>query len=195
MKKIEDFWKPIHSKSVEDGSLCGPAMPEAVSDHGHLPSVDLLHMNGAQLAEAVRQTSGWSACGADGWRRYELLALPGPFWDSLARVMHGMAKFGTWYPTLSTVVTTLIPKHVDVDVLSDPSCLRPISVASLVFRAWGKVLARRLDALLEISLPICAHGFRKGASAQTTMAWVSLKCQNAVLSERPAMSSLKHIQE
>ena len=186
-KSIEAHWRPILSKSAVEHPAAHRCqdVPMPRPDVETLASLDLLVMTGSHLRAAVQQTSLRSACGADGWRRFELLALPLPFWDCLASVLNGMASSGDWHPCLCTVVTSLIPKQREADLMSDPGNLRPISVASLVYRAWGRVIAKRIHALLEVSLPSCAHGFRKGESAQSTLAWVFLRCQNSVLSQRP----------
>ena len=65
--------------------------------------------------------------------------------------------------------------------MTNPAGLRPISVCSLVYRAWSSVLAKRLHAVLELSLPSCSHGFRAGESAQSAMAATFLSLQNASL--------------
>ena len=93
-----------------------------------------------------------------------------------------MAASGTWHPCLRTVVTSLIPKKASVDFLADPAGLRPISVASVVYRAWSSVVAQRSHAVLEPTLPSCSHGFRAGESARAAMASTYLRCQNASLS-------------
>ena len=45
----------------------------------------------------------------------------------------------------------------------------------------SSVLAKRLHAALELSLPSCSHGFRAGESAQSAMAATFLSLQNASL--------------
>ena len=181
-KEIEAHWNPILRRPVSESRVSGQGVHDGQSAHESLSGIDLMRITGAQLRDALQQSPCRSASGADGWRRAELLALPCPLWDSLAEVLYGMANSGSWHPCLKTVVTTLIPKK---DTTTNPTNLRPISVASLVYRSWAKVLAKRLHALLECSLPSSAHGFRKGESAQSTMAWIFLKCQNAALSGRP----------
>eukprot|EP00435_Cladocopium_sp_Y103_P040666 s1268_g11.t1 len=147
-----------------------------------LGKLDLLAISGRDLMQAVQKNSHASSCGVDGLCRKELLALPHFMWDLLASVLHGMASASSWHPCLSTVVTTLIPKKASAGFIHDPATLRPISFSSIVYRAWAAVLARRLHALLECSLPSCCHGFRSGEPAQSAMACTYLRCQNASIS-------------
>ena len=182
--KVESVWRPILRQQATPSvaSRAAAASPVPVSPLAStLSQVNLLDITGSQLRAAVQKVPAHSACGADGWRRSELLALPTPFWDMLASVLCGMATAGVWHPCLTTVLTSLIPKKADTNFLTDPGGLRPISVASLVYRAWSGVLAKRLHALLECSLTPSSHGFRCGESAQTAMACTYLKCQNSSL--------------
>ena len=170
--KVESVWRPILRQhdippvASRAAATCAVPASPLVS---RLSQVNLLDITGSQLRVAVQRISAHSACGADGWRRSELLALPAPFWDMLASILCGMATAGVWHPCLTTVVTSLIPKKADTNFLTDPGGLRPISVASLVYRAWSGVLAKRLHALLECSLSPSSHGFRCGESAQTAI--------------------------
>ena len=189
-RKVEEIWQPILARRPDAAPSCPsnftengfaePALSSSLKSTLH--QLDMLRMSGSDLRSAVDKIAAHSACGADGWRRCELLALPACFWDLLAQVLYGMAASGTWHPCLRTVVTTLIPKKASVDFLTDPAGLRPISVASVVYRAWSGVVAQRLHAVLECSLPSCSHGFRTGESAQAAMASTYLRCQNASLS-------------
>ena len=115
-------------------------------------------MTGAELRAATQRTSTHTACGCDGWRRDELLALPLTLWDSLADVLRGMAAGAIWHPSLITVVTSLIPKRANADFLSAPGDLRPISVASLIYRAWGSVLAGRPQPFLSVRSQLVPMG-------------------------------------
>ena len=184
--KIEGMWKQILARrqhqNMEHASSTAVDDKRGELDAQKLRQLDLLAISGSDLMTAVRNISCKSSCGADGWRREELLALPQFMWDLLASVLHGMASSASWHPCLSTVTTTLIPKKASADFIHDPATLRPISVASIVYRAWAAVMAKRLHALLECSLPSCCHGFRAGESAQSAMANTYLRCQNASMS-------------
>ena len=153
---VESVWKPILRNSCRSPAGCdahdAPDVGLPPPDLRAVVKLDLLAMTGAELRAATQRTSTHTACGCDGWRRDELLALPLTLWDSLADVLRGMAAGAIWHPSLITVVTSLIPKRANADFLSAPGDLRPISVASLIYRAWGSVLAKRLHAILECSL-------------------------------------------
>ena len=182
-RKIEEMWQPILCRPVP--ACCRVDSEDSVSLPSQLVDsmkrLDLLSISGEQLRQAVTRVPIKSSCGADGWRRHELLALAPPFWDSLSVVLQNMATAGRWHSCLRTVVTSLIPKKAGVNFVTNPAGLRSISVCSLVYRAWSSVLAKRLHAVLELSLPSCSHGFRAGESAQSAMAAAFLSLQNASL--------------
>lgn len=182
-RKIEEMWQPILCRPVATCCKVDSVDPVSLSSRlvGSMTRLDLLSISGEQLRQAVTRVPIKSSCGADGWRRHELLALAPPFWDSLSVVLQNMASAGRWHSCLRTVVTSLIPKKAGVNFVTNPAGLRPISVCSLVYRAWSGVLAKRLHAVLELSLPSCSHGFRAGESAQSAMAATFLSLQNASL--------------
>ena len=163
------MWKPILARrqrqNMEHGASTAVGDKRGELDTQKLRQLDLLAISGSDLTQAVRRISCQSSCGADGWRRQELLALPQFMLDLLASVLHGIASSASWHPCLSTVTTTFIPKKASADCIHDPATLRPISVASIVYRAWAAVMAKRLHALLECSRPSCCHGFRAGEPA------------------------------
>ena len=185
---LEKIWKPVLCRATgpaeSRASVVGASPGVPAAGLQAISKLDLLSITGAELLGAAKHIPSRSACGADGWRRAELLALPLPLWDSLAAVLRGMTANAVWHQSLVTVVTSLIPKRDHVDFLREPGELRPISVASVVFRAWGSVLAKRLHAVLELSLSPSAHGFRAAESAQCAMSHTLLQCQNAKLSGR-----------
>ena len=65
-------------------------------------------------------------------------------------------------------MTSLIPKKADTNFLTDSGGLRPISVASLVHRAWSGVLAKRLHAACPFGMLLVSE-FQCGESAQTAI--------------------------
>ena len=97
------MWRPILRQhdippvASRAAATCAVPASPLVS---RLSQVNLLDITGSQLRVAVQRISAHSACGADGWRRSELLALPAPFWDMLASILCGMATAGVWHPCL-----------------------------------------------------------------------------------------------
>ena len=124
--KVESVWRPILRQhdippvASRAAATCAVPASPLVS---RLSQVNLLDITGSQLRVAVQRISAHSACGADGWRRSELLALPAPFWDMLASILCEMATAGVWHPCLTTMVTSLIPMKADTNFLTDPGGL------------------------------------------------------------------------
>ena len=113
-QKVEDIWKPILARrqdapSLQPSDLIGVASDVAgssISVERSLRQLDLLRMTGSDLRTAAQKSSAQSACGADGWRRSELLALPlflgsfsscfvrhGCFWHLAPLSAHGCDEF------------------------------------------------------------------------------------------------------
>ena len=93
---VSTTFPPVASRAAATCAV--PASPLV----SRLSQVNLLDITGSQLRVAVQRISAHSACGADGWRRSELLALPAPFWDMLASILCGMATAGVVFGTLAS---------------------------------------------------------------------------------------------
>jgi hypothetical protein len=188
---VENVWMPIMRKTKlaqqtpeqgnTDDQKLDQAKEQSVSAK-RLQLINLLELSGKHLRDSVSGSPSHTGSGADGWSRSELLALPLFMYDLLADILKSMARQRKWHENLRTVVTSLIPKHEEVDFLKEPAGLRPISVASMVYRAFSTALAKRISAVLEFDLPDAAHGFRACEGSQTAMANTLLQAQTAIVS-------------
>ena len=71
--------------------------------------------------------------GVDGWRLQELRDLPVALHQMLAGLLGRVEQTGTWPRMLALGLITLAPKGEGVRPLD----MRPLSVLSLIYRAWG----------------------------------------------------------
>ena len=182
-RSVEAVWRPILRNSKVPSSNSHPSTHPGAG----FPSVsaeDFLDLSGADLRAAVARSPAYTSSGADGWARSDLLALPQSFWRPLSLILRGMALQGDFHKALQTVVTTLIPKKREASFLEDATCLRPISVTSLIYRCWVGALAKRIAMVLEASLPEEAFGFRSCTSAQIPMAAALLRSQTAAVRDQ-----------
>ena len=182
-RSVEAVWRPILRNSKVPSNNSHPSTHSGAG----FPSVsaeDFLDLSGADLRAAVARSPAYTSSGADGWAQSDLLALPQSFWRPLSLILRGMALQGDFHKALQTVVTTLIPKKREASFLEDATCLRPISVTSLIYRCWAGALAKRIAMVLEASLPEEAFGFRSCTSAQIPMAAALLRSQTAAVRDQ-----------
>ena len=97
-------------------------------------------LTGSRLKRKFK-TMDFTTSGLDGWGLAELRALPLPVHDMLADILNRVEETGTWPDAIAQGVITLTPKGEG----DDPIKMRPISVLSLIYRAWGGL--RMTDSL------------------------------------------------
>ena len=134
-------------------------------------------MSVSALQETIRRMASNSACGPDGWRAGELKALPEAMLERLVVMLTVVESSGRWPEALATGFISLIPKGEG----AAPEKLRPISVMSVVYRAWAATRLRELVAWQEQWIPDELHGFRPVHSAEDVWWPLALKVERALL--------------
>ena len=131
---MRDSWMPIMRK-YGDGRVEEPPIDAFVARYGkHIAyrEMTLGPITGNRLHRkfcAVKVTSE----GVDGWRLQELRDLPMVLHQMLAGLLERVEQTGTWPRMLALGLITLTPKGEGVRPLD----IRPLSVLSLIYRAWG----------------------------------------------------------
>ena len=106
-----------------------------------------------------------------------LQVLPIIFLDRLAVILNIIELTGMWPQALSQGVVSLISKGEG----SAPSKLRPISVMSVIYRAWAAGRVRDLTSWQQEWIADCLHGFRQGHSPEDVWWQMGLQVEDALL--------------
>ena len=93
---VESIWKPILGNTCRPPASCDAhdAPDVDLPPLDEVAKLDLLAITGAELRAATQRTSTHTACGCDGWRRDELLALP--LMHTLGFSGGCLAGYGCW---------------------------------------------------------------------------------------------------
>ncbi|CAE6973028.1 Pol, partial [Symbiodinium sp. CCMP2592] len=83
---------------------------------------------------------GRTAAGLDNWSREILKCWPSVAWAHLTQLLELVERSGRWPSNLLHILVTLIPKPHGLG----PDDLRPISIASLIYRSWASLRAKHL---------------------------------------------------
>lgn len=127
----------------------------------HIPDTIELHLpklTVAMFRETLNRMKSNSACGPDGWRVGELKQLPDELIARLVELLDIVEETGIWPNALTHGLVTLVTKGEG----SRPEDLRPISVMSVVYRAWASTRLRDVISWQEKWIQECQHGFRTG---------------------------------
>ena len=117
------------------------------------------------------------AAGPGGWRVPELKSLPSQAWVEFQWLTHLYETSG--FPeALRELYVTLIPKS-DQTSCPEPHDVRPIAVASSVYRAYSRAKSQTLREAVNSYLSPCQHGAREGHSLQQAVSSVLARVEEA----------------
>lgn len=115
---------------IDNGPLCVPISP-------------------AEVLSVVKKIKARGAAGPDGIKRRNLHQFDGDG-KMLACIFNGILVTGVLPPCLKKSRTTLIPKSTDPMKLADIGNWRPLTISSVICRAFSGILTRRLTEVCEL---------------------------------------------
>ena len=140
--------------------------------------MDLGDLTAADLQTTLAKQSTRCAAGMEGWRVAELKALPPFLLDKLAQLLNQVEKTGRWPRSLERALVTLVPKGEG----GQPLAMRPISVASAVYRLWAATRLRDAMRWQEGWAHAGQHGFRPKHGTMDVYWAIALRVEDALLS-------------
>jgi hypothetical protein len=141
----------------------------------------LADLTAADLRRTLGSQSSKSAAGMDGWRVAELKALPDFLLGQLAALLNAVERTGRWPAALERALISLIPKGEG----GEPLAMRPISVASAVYRLWAATRLRDAITWQEGWIHRGQHGFRHDHGTIDVYWALALRVEDALLSGTP----------
>ena len=180
LSKVVDKWSKIY-RSYDKTSP--PSWDAFFARYGqYLVTYDVSLPNlDANRLKRIACGSGSKAAGLDSWNTDAFREWPDEVWDRLCHFLTLVEKFGVWPNNLLHVLVTLIPKPHG----SGPEDLRPITLASKIYRAWATVRARDLASWQsQWALPEIYGGVR-GRRASDLYLRVALELEHACSSGAP----------
>lgn len=124
-----------------------PDVFQSLGQFGVLPLVDnsplCVPVSPAEVLSVIRKVKPQGAAGPDGVKRPALLRFDREG-KMLACIFNGILVTGVLPACLKVSRTTLIPKSTDPMKLADISNWRPLTISSIICRAFSGILAKRL---------------------------------------------------
>ena len=121
-----------------------------------------------QQALAVKEMKH-KAAGPDNWEARSLLQLPDPAWERLGQLLQCVEHTGHWPPGLRAWRLCFIPKDSSTG-FTETLKTRPISVGSIVYRAWARVrFQEAVKHLPRDTLGVMQCGGLKGHDPETLL--------------------------
>ena len=169
LEALQQHWEPIWNRGdpddqaehppgvdVEEPNLLGiPQLPGIVADTFSMQ----------EWREAIRRTKPMTSKGMCGFSRRELHSLPDDILKDLLDILRDISQGAGWPEILVSAKTVFIPKTSGVQTADS---VRPITVFSLLFRCWSKILTRRLLTSWKQHFPTSVGGGMPGTAADLT---------------------------
>eukprot|EP00435_Cladocopium_sp_Y103_P036813 s432_g9.t1 len=139
----------------------------AIPEKTPMPYVPI---TGEQLRQTIKGKKARSATGPDGWSRKDILRMSPDLLQSVADLFTWVEAGHQWPLTMVTGIVHSLEKR------SDPTQVnhyRPITVFSLLYRAWSSIRSRQLLDFLSDKIP--ARCFGNAPKKTTKDVWFGLQ--------------------
>ena len=138
-----------------------------------LPQITLEMDSLEQWKNAIKSLKPGTSRGVCGWSSEELKMLTDPMLLDLMAIFHRIADVGM--PSHLMWAKT-VPLAKEKEVFS-PSKTRPITVISLLYRLWGKVVSQQILSSWSQTFPAAITGFLPGRSSQSMLYHLQAKLE------------------
>ena len=181
-----DFWRqiwPSHTSAAEHQRAQNITQLTAASTPWPVPPVPpaLQPLTGNDFQRSFRKMKR-KASGLDGWTANELSELPICILDQIANYFMLFEAGAPWPPALLLWRQTHLQKPGKPPGLLDS--LRPISIGSILYRAWAHIRSQHLSQWICDTLPQQLHGGLRNKGLHTALptALMKLEAQQAYCS-------------
>ena len=103
--------------------------------------------------ETLKRTKRNSAKGPCGFSSRELMSLPDQAFEDLLAILKKGQREKKWPQQIMNAKTIMLVKNMDETLAVAPSATCPITILSMLFRIWSKVLTRALLKAWSTTLP------------------------------------------
>ena len=180
---IRSIWYPIMNRSSTEAV---PSWDCFVQQFGSFfPHCEPFHLDPVtphRLKASLQKMSKFSASGLDHWSVRALQSLPFPLIDKLCDLFHIIEQSSIWPSSFTVGFLCFIPKQ---DSDSSPSSLRPLSILSVLYRAWASCRLADLMRWQESWCHSSQFGFRSLHDCLDAWYPLALKVEHALLSGEP----------
>ena len=108
-----------------------------------------------QIRQVIKSKKPTAAAGPDGWSRQNILRMAPDLLQSIADLFHWIENGHPWPLSLVTGVIHALEKKAGA---SQVKHFRPITIFSLIYRAWSSVCSRQILAFLTDQVPLKCFG-------------------------------------
>ena len=164
----ETFWDPVMS-----------FIDTAIPQHAPMPYQKI---TAEQILQVIRRKKPSAATGADGWSRQDILHMAPDLVQSIADLYAWVEEGNKWPVTLVTGIIHSLEKRQDA---SQVQHYRPITVFSLIYRAWSSIRSRQILDFLTDQIPLKCFGNVPKKTAKDVWFGIQQQIEDHYYSGRP----------
>ena len=174
-------WAPIFQLYAKNVEPDWTSFDQRFNKYTRRVEMHMEDLTAEDLQRTLSRQTVRSAAGMDGWRVSELKALPLHLLVRLADLLNEVERFEVWPSALERSLISLIPKGER----GEPLAMRPISVASAVYRLWAATRLQDAVRWQEGWIHEGQHSFRPKHGAIDVYWALALRVEEALLSGQP----------
>ena len=126
-----------------------------------------------EVQAALKRIKLDKARGPDSWSPWDLKHMPQPFQIALTSLFNLFVETARWPRPLTKATVAMLSKQDGAFAIEHT---RPITIMSMIYRVWSRVIARKYINHIKDHLPSAIQGNRPGSSAK----WVASYVQTQV---------------
>ena len=180
---VRSVWEPIMNRAPTETT---PSWQVFVSEFARfipdVPAFELAPLTTGRLRTVLNKMSKYSAAGLDNWSVAAVQSLPDLMLGKLCDVFHVIEQSQRWPFSFTSGYFCLIPKP---ESDNSPSSLRPLSILSVLYRAWASMRLSELMVWQETWCHPSQSGFRSLHDCLDSWYPLALQVEQALLNGTP----------
>ena len=180
---VRSVWEPIMNRAPTETT---PSWQVFVSEFARfipdVPAFELAPLTTGRLRTVLNKMAKYSAAGLDNWSVAAVQSLPDLMLGKLCDVFHVIEQSQRWPFSFTSGYFCLIPKP---ESDNSPSSLRPLSILSVLYRAWASMRLSELMMWQETWCHPSQSGFRSLHDCLDSWYPLALQVEQALLNGTP----------
>lgn len=173
LRAFEAHWQPRWNALAEVPAVDWQRIVQFAQIHMDQHQFTWQPITREQWRQTVKKFKVGAARGPDGFAKEDLVNMASSYVDSFLDLMHSIETDQTPWPQQLTFGTVL--GLAKVDGAHEEAHFRPITLFSILYRAWARLRTRQLIQQMAKFIPPEALGFLPGR--ETTEVWLILQAQ------------------
>ena len=139
------------------------------------PFESTIHLSEVQAA--LRRIKLDKARGPDSWSPWDLKSMPLPFQIALTSLFNLFVETAQWPLALTQATVAMLSKQDGAFAIEHT---RPITILSMIYRVWSRIIARKFIDHVKDQLPDSVQGNRPGASSKWVASYIQTQVEVAL---------------